>query len=654
MRPAARPTAHRLTRAGAALLVAAGTALVAAAPVAAEPPVDLPGPVTDLAGVLTPAQEQQVDDALADLAAGTPYQLFVVYVDTFDGLGNADWAATTAEESGLGRDDILLAVAVEARRYQVSVQDDIALSDAALTRVEQDDIEPALRDDDWAGAAVAAASGYEREANPPVGAGAVVLRVLLGLAAVGLLVAGVRWWLLRRRAAARAAQELAELDDRSAQALVAADEAVTTGTQDLGFAEAQLGPEVVGPYAAALAEARTLLADAFRSRRLLDDDEPEPDAQRRTLALAVLDTCARVDALLVAQREAVDALRDLHARAPEDLAAARDEAAALTSRAQAAGSTWQDVAPRYAPSATADVPGAVADATALAAGAAADAEAGLAVLGSDRAAAVVRVRTAREALTRATAVLDSLDQRATDLATAPEAIAAALAEVDADLADAARLGGDDPAVQQAARAARSAAERGRSPEATQDPLAVLAALRQQDVALDAVLDPLREAEAALRHAVERLPQVQAVVRSRLAATRATIDRDRWSVGAGARARLTEAERLSVQGDLAARTDPVAALRVLRAAADLAEQAERAARGDVDAARMRLTGGGGGGGLTFSSGGWSSSWGSSSRRSSGSSGSSRSSSRRSSSSGRSRSSGSSGRSGGGRRGGGGRF
>jgi hypothetical protein len=645
-----RPSARR-ARLAAALLAATCWTLAAAVPVAAEPPQNLPGPMTDLADVLTADQEQQVADALDDLAAATPYQLFVVYVDTFDGMSNRAWTDETADLSGLGRDDVLLAVAVDDRRYQVSVAQDIALSDAALSTVEQDAIEPALGDDDWAGAAVAAAAGYERAANPPASAGVVVFRVLLGLAVVGLLAFGVYRVVHRRHATARAAAELDALVDRSAGALVAADEAVAAAAQEVGFTEAQLGADHVAPVAAAVAEARTVLAEAFRARQELDDDVPDSDTRRSSLAYEVLDGCTRVEAILAAQRETVERLRTLHERAPQDLAAARDGAAALTTRARDTGTTWEALRRGYAPTAMADVPAAVADAVELATRAATEADAGLAVLDTDRAAAVAHAEEARAALARAVVVLDALDQQAADLATAPQQIESVAAEIDADLADAARLGDGAVPVQEAMSAARRAQDRARSADAQLDPLAVLTALREAEAGLDGALDPLRAAEAARQHAVDRLPQVRATVSARIAAAEAAIARDRWSVGATARTRLAEAQRLAIPADAAEASDPVAALTAMRAAATRAGEAQRAALADIDLAPRRraasyedgpswTTGGSrrSGSGFSFGSG-------SSSRRSG-------TSSRRSSSSGRSggarRSGGSS------RRGGGGRF
>lgn len=656
----ARPiAAARGPLALAAVVACTAAALAVAGPAAAEPPQDLPGPVTDLAGVLDPAQERAVESALGDVAETSPYQLFVVYVDTFGGLGNEVWAADTASLSGLGRDDILLAVAVEDRRYQVSVQDDIDLTDDELASVERTAIEPALGDDDWAGAATAAAAAYgDVERSRGQGLRTFAERAGVAVAVVLLVLAG--YWLVRRR---RAAAALDALDDRSARALVAADDAVAASAQEIGFAEARYGTGPVAPFAVALGQARDALAEAFRVRQLLDDDDRDTAAERQAMAEAVLAGCARVDAVIAEQRAAFDQLRALHENAPQDLAAARDEAARTAARAEAGRATTAALTQRFAATALGDVAGAADRAAGGAAAAAERATSGLAVVDTDRVAAVEHAQAAWAQLRHAAADLDALDHRVAELEAAPQAVAATSADIDADLADAARLGSGDPAVATVVEAARAAQARAVDPDQAADPLAVLAALQAAERDLDRLLDPLRAAEAARQHAIERLPQALQIARTRITSATATIARDRSDVGPGARTRLAEAERLATQADAASGTDPVGALRDLRAAAERAEQAERSARSDVDAARRRLEGLAGG-----SSGGWSggSSWswssgGSGSSRSRSSSRSGRSSSTRRSSSGSSgrssgarRSSSSSRRSSGGRRGGGGRF
>lgn len=114
--PGHRGRRRTLLTALATLLVLVGLAAPAAV---AEPPERLDEQVTDTAGVLT-QDRAQVDAALQQLQDETPLQLFVVFVDSFDGTDSDDWAEETASLSGLGSNDVLLAVAVQDRAFSLS------------------------------------------------------------------------------------------------------------------------------------------------------------------------------------------------------------------------------------------------------------------------------------------------------------------------------------------------------------------------------------------------------------------------------------------------------------------------------------------------------------------------------------------------------
>jgi len=135
-------------------------ALVLAAPLArAEPPARLGTQVVDRAGVLGD-RVGAVQDAVDALAQERNVSLFVVFVRTFGGVPARQWADQTAAASDLGLNDIVLAVAVDDRAYAYSVDNQFPISDDDLAAVATQDIEPRLRDGDWAGAAVGAARAY--------------------------------------------------------------------------------------------------------------------------------------------------------------------------------------------------------------------------------------------------------------------------------------------------------------------------------------------------------------------------------------------------------------------------------------------------------------------------------------------------------------
>src|SRR3954452_24460557 len=89
-----------------ALLLLAGAGVAAA-----DAPFRLADRVTDRAGVLDPAAKARVQQAIDQLRTEKGYDLFVVYVRSFDGAQTEDWANRTAQLSQLGRTDVLLAVA---------------------------------------------------------------------------------------------------------------------------------------------------------------------------------------------------------------------------------------------------------------------------------------------------------------------------------------------------------------------------------------------------------------------------------------------------------------------------------------------------------------------------------------------------------------
>lgn len=658
----------------------------AAAGVSVEQPPEVTDEITDRVDALG-GRTDDVREALDRLAADTPYQLFVVFVDSFDDWDSGDWADETAVGSGLGDDDLLLAVAIGDRRFATSVGDN-ALTDEQLAAVEAA-IEDELSANDWAGAAIAGADGYGDAArdgdgepgggSSGSGGGFPWLPVGLGTAGVVGLVA-----LLRRRqptgpvrgpdgapltgAAALPTDELAKV---AARGIVAVDDALKASEQELGFAQAQFGEQATTPFAAVIATGKQKLAQAFELRRRLDDTTPEAEPERRAMLLEVVRLCDEVDRDLDAQTAEFARLRDLQARAPEVLAEVDRRATEVQGRLPASRATLEQLATRYPATALASVRENVGQAEALLAGARENAAAGQGAVASDRAKAVSLARLAEDAVAQAVLLLDGVDRAGSDLAEAGGRIDAALASIAGDVADAERLAPADAAVGQAAANARAAIETAHAERAAGDPLAVLRRLVEAEAALDTALGPIREHAAQVERARTLLAATLGRATSLVAGTNGYIDTHRSDVGAEARTRLAEAARLAADAERLATTDPVAALATAQQAEQFALSAQGLAEADVERARPTLpTGYGGGyrgghGGSTgglgdIFGGGWGGSGGTWGGGSWGGGGSSSGSRRRSSggSFGSSRSSGGSRRSSGsrssGRRGGGGRF
>ncbi|HWS58617.1 MAG TPA: TPM domain-containing protein [Actinotalea sp.] len=606
-----RRRARPRTAALPALAVGVGLGLLlGAGPATAEDPMRLATDVTDTADVLGD-RTGEVHDALDTLAEDTQYQLFVVYVDTFGGASAADWATDTAIASDLGRDDLLLAVAVEDRAYFVSVDDAIALTDAQLDAVATERIEPALSDDDWAGAAIAAADGYRDaalggtgSAGGPGGNGLVTL-LLVGLAVLAVILL-VRT--LRRRAPGSArptqgppspdALPTAELGRRASSALVALDDAVTTSDQELGFAQAQFGPEQTAEFVDVVARARTALARAFTLRQRLDDAEPETEPQARALMLEIVALCDEADRALDAQAEAFDRLRDLHARAPQVLEETGRRAEEVARRLPAAQSALTTLAATYRPAALGSVRDNVAQATALLDGARAGVAQGLAAVTADRGTAVALARTAEDAVAQAVRLLDAVDRAGTDLSQADGRIDAALASLGADVADAARIAPADPAVRSAVTAAERALAAAPAERSTGDPLAALRSLVAAETALDAALAPARAFAEQAERARAQVSGLLGQLTSQVRAVADFIETRRGAVGAEARTRLAEAARLTQEAQQGAPSDPVAALAAAQRAQQLVASAQQLAEADVARWQSQQRGGGGYGGGGF--------------------------------------------------------
>ncbi|MGD8148861.1 TPM domain-containing protein [Ornithinimicrobium sp. Y1694] len=126
---------------------------------AAEPPRYVLDAVTDDSGVLTAQERESLEDAIRDLREARGIDLYVVYTRTFDSWDGQAWAEETFSRAGLGEGDVLLAVAVESRRYGYMEQTELSAED--VTSVMTRDVQPHLRDGEWAQAGVAAAEGLD-------------------------------------------------------------------------------------------------------------------------------------------------------------------------------------------------------------------------------------------------------------------------------------------------------------------------------------------------------------------------------------------------------------------------------------------------------------------------------------------------------------
>ncbi|WP_404798633.1 TPM domain-containing protein [Streptomyces pristinaespiralis] len=594
---------------------------------AADDPVDLSrqGQITDRADALDD-RAAEVSRALDRLYDEQRLQLFVVYVTGFSGRSAQEWAAETATRNGLGTNDVLLAVATRDRQYAYWVDAASRLTDAQLAEVARTAVEPALRENDWAGAAIGAADGYGAvtagepvptvnitpgEADPGdgggagTGAGDLVLPIaILGGAAV---LAAYAYTKRRRRTATRTTprggQEgwgapeqppLPELDARARTALVETDDAVRTSQEELGFATAQFGEEAARPFHEAVAHAKKELTAAFRLRQQLDDAYPEDDATRRRMLDEILARCSEADRRLDAEAEDFDRLRALERNAPQALDAAAAAFQDVDGRVVSAEATLGVMRERYAPSAAAPVANDVEQAKDRLQFAAAALDRGRqAVEAGDNGSAAVQVRAAEGAVAQAARLIEAVDRRARELAEATGKLPSALTETETDLAEArgllkgteegtstAGLQGRIARAETVAAEVRTATESGRY-----DPIDALRRVEEADAALDEALTGIREQEQGTRRARALLERAVLGARSGIGAATDYITTHRGAVGSEARTRLAEAQRRleraqALAGPDGTGGDAQTALAEAQRADWLAQQAQSLAENDV--------------------------------------------------------------------------
>lgn len=599
------------------LLAAAIALIVLPATVLAQAIPRLGGPVTDLTGSLA-GRTSEIESAIQRVRDADQVDVWVLFVDTNDGLTAEEFARRTFEANSLGGNDALFVVALTDRTDFVWTEDADITSDE-INRVTAEIAEPLLRDGDYAGAAIAVAEALGAAKRPGVvaggqpgaqpggepGAGTVpsgspdagsllgVLWVVLGtLVGVGLVVAGlllVVAWIRRRRLDRRAAEErdrrTGQLAREANALLIQADDAIREADQEIGFAEAEFTEADVAPFRDAIAAARAELQASFVVRQQLDDDVPEDPETRERMLGEIVERSRRALGLIDEQRRRIKDLRELEERAPKLLDQLSGATEALEARLPAAETTFGRLA-GYAPASWQPVKGNLEEARKRIAYARSELERGSAALATDRPAAARSARAAQDALAQASALLDAIERLAASLDAARDRLTA---EIEAATSDVQRAraavtaGRVDPAGQEKVVEAERllAAARAEAASAAPDVLVAIKQALQANATADEVLEGLRQEEE--RRAREAAALAAELRTAEVSVARAAdfITARRNGVGREARTRLAAAERCLETARALEATDTGAALRQARTAERLADEAYRLASDDFD-------------------------------------------------------------------------
>ncbi|KAA0917186.1 TPM domain-containing protein [Dietzia sp. ANT_WB102] len=582
-------------------------ALVWAAPGAsAERPSNLQQQLTDSAGVLG-GDTREVESRLAELRSTDQIQLWVTFVDSFDGIPPDQWARQTAQLSDLGSSDVLLAVAVEDGRYWFESTDQ-----RSDQRIADRDIEPKLAVDDWSGAAIGAADGLERQGSGSgLSVGALLAIIAVIAAAVALLLV-----VTRRRRATRTARQAESardipgddtarmsalpvevLDARARAGLVDADQAVDESTSALETAAGEFGELRTRPFRSALDSARSEVAAAHSLVQRLDDDIPETPDQRKAMLLEVAARAERAERGLEGQAKAFAEMRDLLINGGASVDALTRRTVTLRARLPEAEKTMSDLRERFPAAVLASISDNLSLAEQLidaAEGETARARAALARPVGEQGEAVDAITSAEGGLSRAEKLVDGVDHASDDIAAARRDLDPLIEEVEEELAQASQLlastdisDSTSRELTQVATTAREAVGAAHRDGQT-DPLGTFSRLIDVDRDLD-------EALAAAGHEAEEASRARAARRA--AITRAAgavreaddfIGSRSYVIGQAARTRLAAAKNSLSTAEA---TVGPAAFPAAERALNLAREALRLAQSD--ASRPQYTGGYGG-------------------------------------------------------------
>ncbi len=591
--------------------------------------------VIDQADVLSENEQQQVEQAISSVQREHGYTLHVAYVDSFTNpSGSVAWAEASAIESNFAPDDAILVVAVEERGAAI-LADSSSVVDRQSQAIYDSEVRPELSQGNWDGAAIAAttAIGQVLDGGTIEGAGSSGdngggMGSVLFIGAL-LVLAGVGGYFYLRSKSRRnsvgqpnrqnageidfgpgrgangevldplASVSVEDLRKRAGSLLIAADDAIKSSEQELGFAQAQYGDESVKPFAEDIANARAHMSESFKLQQQLDDHIPDTEEDQRKWLGDIIRRCEAVNASLQEHKTDFDALRKLERNAPAALEDAKRAAQDVGTRLSAAEQILGQLKSRYAASATGQIEDNVDQARErlqFVDNASATAQRHLSE--GNTSAAVVAVRATEEGVHQTRVLLEAIDRRATELADAESEMERSVSDMAQDLAQAQAMvsAGTNPELAGPVAGAAAALDTVRRDIATGhfDPVALLQRVEAAHNQLDAALGGVRDHADQTRRARESLQHTIMAAQSRISGTADYIRARRGGVGSEARTRLAEAERnldyaLQIQSE-----DPVTALSHAQQAVALAEQAGSLAQQDVEGFGGRMGGFGGGG------------------------------------------------------------
>lgn len=404
------------------------------------------------------------------------------------------------------------------------------------------------------------------------------------------------WGKRRREADEQRAAADADLARRAQTALVETDERIRSTSDEVAFAQAELGDGPTRDIREGLNAVRTHLSEAFHLHQLNHDDVPDTPDEARSRNERIIQLCEWAESVLDERTEKLKSAVERVRQAPQVLEGVREEAERLRELIPGARTSVERLARRYNAAALHRVEANPDEAEQLLDFAVRTAEISRRRREERRTEdALSALETATEAVRRARTIIDGVEDFEIEAMRAQSTLADVVADSRSDIVEA-RTAPQTPEVVGAVAALEKALAAVPGAGQPSDPFDDLWRVREANAALDAAVAKARERAARPVPSIEHVRHDLDSADRTIAVARSLISGHRGFIGADARTRLAEAERLRVDVDPLVRSDDTReeALHLARRAGQLANEALQLAQRDIDRDRGDDWGWGGGG------------------------------------------------------------
>ncbi|MFP7364356.1 TPM domain-containing protein [Corynebacterium callunae] len=565
--------------------------------------------VTDYTGLLSSTEQSEIQTAIDEVKASEQKVIFVIYLNSFDGMDAQTWTEQALEINGSGN-VLIYAVSPEERQYSIAggTQWSSTELDNANEAVFQ-----ALSQDDWAGSALNLAQsvtgGGAGSSGSSDSSGSSA--AWLGAAGVGVVAAGGGLWAYNRnrkkKTDSATLEDARSIDPRDTsrlmrlpletlealaqEELTSTDESIRGAKEELDITTAEFGPERTRSFIRAMNNSTGTLQRAFEIQQRLNDSIPESEAEKRSLLVEIISSCGQADDALAAEAKNFADMRNLLINANTRLDEFTRQSVDLRTRLPQATATLEGLRTRY----SAEVLESIDDNVVLATGSLEEAEKVLAQAyeleakpAGEQAGLIDAIRHIEHALATADKLLKGVENADTNISTAKANIAPLISEVEVEINEAAQLKttaandgakADWATLDDTVRAASAALSTART-TADADPLGAYTTLVDADSALDTQLDLLRATATDQANQLRIFDQQLATAQQQIQGAEDLISTRGRIVKSEARTHLANAQKLHAMAMQNRVRDTRAGLDYARQATVAAQRASTAAKNDV--------------------------------------------------------------------------